>query len=304
MTGHGDVEDLQTTKSEKLLAVVMTAFLLLGGIWTYQKLDDWIKDDPLYVVGPGGTPEQRAVVERYEVAARRLERDRRAQARARGELELNREAYRTALEEGRRAPELAARYRAAERAYVRAADAVQRAEARVSETEPAANEARREIERSLGQRLDRQERNTFLARLGLTLAAIAAGFGLVSLLRNRNSRYLPLAGSVLAFATILALVLASDYLTDYFDPFDLGLLLLSLVGVALSLAAFWGVQRYIRRRLPQRRVRRGECPFCGWPVRGDRCESCGRAVVAPCSSCAEPRRVDTPSCSSCGATAS
>jgi hypothetical protein len=35
-----DVEDVQTTKGEKLLAVVLTNFLLIGGVWTYQKIDD------------------------------------------------------------------------------------------------------------------------------------------------------------------------------------------------------------------------------------------------------------------------
>jgi len=35
-----DIEDLGTTKSEKLLAFVMLVFLLIGGIWSYQEIDD------------------------------------------------------------------------------------------------------------------------------------------------------------------------------------------------------------------------------------------------------------------------
>ena len=38
-----DVEDIQTTRTEKLLAVVFAAFLLLGGVWTYQKIDDVVR---------------------------------------------------------------------------------------------------------------------------------------------------------------------------------------------------------------------------------------------------------------------
>src|SRR4030095_13336254 len=37
-----DVEEIQTTKSEKLLAVVLAIFLLIGAVWTYQKIDDMV----------------------------------------------------------------------------------------------------------------------------------------------------------------------------------------------------------------------------------------------------------------------
>ena len=44
MTGTVDVEQLQSTKSEKLLALVLAVFLLIGGIWAYQEADDWVRD--------------------------------------------------------------------------------------------------------------------------------------------------------------------------------------------------------------------------------------------------------------------
>jgi hypothetical protein len=91
-------------------------------------------------------------------------------------------------------------------------------------------------------------------------------------------------------------------LTDYVDPLDLGILALSLFGVAVTVLAFELLQRYIDRRLPARRVRRGQCPFCGYPVRGnDACEGCGRDVVAPCARCSAPRRVGARHCGACGA---
>ena len=43
MSIRADVEDIQTTRSEKLLAVLLAAFLLLGGVWTYQKIDDVVR---------------------------------------------------------------------------------------------------------------------------------------------------------------------------------------------------------------------------------------------------------------------
>ena len=102
--------------------------------------------------------------------------------------------------------------------------------------------------------------------------------------------------------TILAFVMAVDYVTDYVGWRDVGPLVLSAVGVALSLLAFWGLQRYLVRRIPRSRVRRNECPFCGYPVRanGAHCEGCGRDVLAACTKCSAPRRVGTAYCAACG----
>ena len=43
MSTRLDVEDVQTTKGEKLLAVVLAIFLLIGGVWTYVKIDDAVR---------------------------------------------------------------------------------------------------------------------------------------------------------------------------------------------------------------------------------------------------------------------
>ena len=103
------------------------------------------------------------------------------------------------------------------------------------------------------------------------------------------------------FATVFAFVVAVDYLTDYFDPFDAGILLLALIGAATTVVAFWLLQRYLSRRLPLRRVRRHQCPYCGFPVgANERCEGCGREVQAPCAKCTAPRRIGAPFCGACG----
>ena len=103
---------------------------------------------------------------------------------------------------------------------------------------------------------------------------IVGAYLLLAAMRRRATRWFPLAGSVVAAATILAFVLASDYATDYFDPFDWGLAFIALLGIVSTLLAYWALQRYIARRLPQRRVRRGQCPFCGYPAgAGPHCEA-------------------------------
>ena len=298
MATQVEVEDIQTTKSEKLLAVVLAVFLLIGGLWTYEKIDDYVRE-AIETTRP--TADERAAISGLENAERRLARARRAEREALTTLEVRREAYRTALEAGRETPALERRYRTAEARYEAAEAETRAAEREVEAARPPAREASRESRERLEQRLDRQELYIFLLRLVFVLASIAFSYWLLSRMRRRRSRYFPVALSAVGFAAVLAFVMAGDYITDYIDPLDLGPLVLSLLGTGLTLLAFVALQRYLARRLPSRRVRKRECPFCGYPVRqNEHCEGCGRAVVAGCSTCSGPRRGGTLHCGTCG----
>lgn len=303
MTQPVDVEQLESTKSEKLLALVLAVFLLIGGIWAYQELDDRVRD-AIPLRAPTAA-EQQALdafsrAEQQRLAAERRERQ------ARSEVELRRERYRTALDAGDPAAQLRGEYLAAERELEEARAEREAAAQAAAAARPAAARAQERLNRDLEERRDRQELVTFLLRLALALAFVAAAYVLLTRLRESGSRWFPLSAAVVLFATVYAFVVAVDYLTDYFDPFDAGILLLSLLGAACTLVAFWLLQRYLARRLPLRRVRRGQCPYCGFPApsgmggAGERCEGCGRQVVAPCSTCERPRRVGAPFCASCG----
>ena len=78
-----DVEDVQTTKGEKLLAVVLTIFLLIGGVWTYQKIDDVVRDTSPPDYSYRGTPAEQAAVARLQTADRKVQRAVRELGRAR-----------------------------------------------------------------------------------------------------------------------------------------------------------------------------------------------------------------------------
>jgi hypothetical protein len=295
-----DVDDIQTTRTEKLLAVVMTAFLLLGGLWTYQKLDDVVRGwTPIPTVESAGPAS-----ERLRQAGSRLNRAQRMRQQALENLELRREAYRTALDAGRSAPQLEARYNAAQARLAAANREIRAATRAVAAVRPAARVEQERLQKRIDAAFDRQERNSFFARLVLTLLYIAGAYALLIWMRRRTSRWIPLAGSVVVAATILAFVVAADYLTDYLDPFDWGIAAIAAVGIAATLLVYWGVQRYLIRRIPQRRMKRRQCPFCGYPVRDNvHCEGCGREVVAPCTRCEAPRRVGTTYCGACGSVA-
>jgi hypothetical protein len=255
-----DVEEIQTTKSEKVLAVVLAIFLLIGGLWAYARLDDWARAT---VDRPQATASESAAIARFSEANVRLAAAQDFERQALEDLELAREGYRTALDAGAPAEALERRYASAETAYADAKTALRNAEAAATSAEPAAQAAQSRLARAEQDALDRE--------------------------------------ALLSFAFRFAFVLAGDYLTDYVDPLDMGLLVLSLFGIALTLGSFVALQRYLARRVPTRRVRKGECPFCGYPVRGtEHCEGCGRDVVAECARCAAPRRVGALHCGACG----
>jgi hypothetical protein len=300
MSTHVDVEEIQTTRSEKLLAVVLAVFLLIGGSWTYERIDDEVRDAVGTAVG--ASPEDQAALDRLARAQDRLNTATQEEAAARDNLELRREAYRTALDAGRTAPALEAEYRQAQVRFDRARRGVERVRQEVEAARPAADRANRRLVNEQERQEDRRALLTFVLRFVFVVAALGLGYWLLARLRRRGSRYFLLAFAVVGSAVILAFVLATDYITDYIDPLDLGPLVLTVVGIALTLLAFAALQRYLSRRLPARRVRKRECPFCGYPVRGNRrCEGCGREVVASCTACGEDRRVGVLHCGACGA---
>lgn len=294
-----DVEEIQTTKSEKLLAVVLAVFFLIGALWTYQKIDDYVAD----AVGleEGFAFEEQAAFQNLEAAETRSANARREVGSARENLEIRREAYRTALEAGEPTAGLERAYDEAQERYDKARDEAAAAQRDVREARPAAAALEREAAAEFENRNDRRELYSFLFRLLFVTILLGVGYWLMARLRNRNSRYLLVAFAVLAAATIVAFVLAGDYITDYVDPLDLGPLVLSLFGIAITLVAFAALQRYLARRVPFRRVRKHECPFCGYPTGStSHCEGCGREVVASCSTCGQNRRVGTLHCGACG----
>jgi multidrug efflux pump subunit AcrA (membrane-fusion protein) len=299
-TARVDVEAIETTKSEKLLAVVLALFLLIGGVWTYVKVDDWVRGQASPQVTPSAAEQQ--ALDRLANARAELRAAQAARNQALLDLELAREDYRTALDAGRPAPGLERRYRAARAEYPESGARVVRARAEVAAAEPAAQAAQQRLGHERAERHRRNELAAFGFRLAFVLALVGTGAWLLTALRRRGSRWYPFGFAGLGFASVLALVMAADYVTDYIDPVDLGPLVLSLFGIGVTLAAFAALQRYLARRLPLRRVRKRECPFCGYPVgAAEHCEGCGRQVVAECATCAGPRRVGTPHCGVCGA---
>jgi len=299
-------EEIETTGSEKLLAVVLAIFIAVGAIWAYYRLDH--VDRPAGAQFPQVAQEDRAALQLSQKAAAAKRTAVREHSQAVKALELRRETYRTALDAGEPATELQQGYANAQAELAAAKAELQKAKRAVEDAAPGAAAAQRRIgqaESAAAQRYDDERRShdrlVFVLRLALLVALLAGSYLLLDRLRSRHSRYLPTAFALVFGTGIVALVMAADYTGDYIEFSTVGPLAISLAGIALTLAAFIALQRYLRRRAPLRRARRGDCPFCGYPVRkGSHCEGCGRQVVASCSTCRQPRRVGAPRCAACG----
>jgi hypothetical protein len=214
-----------------------------------------------------------------------------------------REAYRTALEAKQPTARLARVYHRSDARYRLARGRYRAAQRAAAAVRPAAERAESHVARENERRSRHAARVQFVSRLLLVLLALAGSYLLLGLLRRRHSRYFPVALAAVGASAVLALVMAGDYTSDYVEVGQTGPLLISIGGIVMTLLAFWALQRYLRRRIPARRVRRRECPFCGYPAGQNRhCEGCGRTLVGECTACQGPRRVGTAHCATCGAT--
>jgi len=305
--GDGEIE---TSTAEKVLALVLAVFIAIGAIWGYFKLDEVAKSDSVAYVPTQKLigAEQFSAIKEHQQAIRSVERARRDRRAVTRNLELRREAYRTALDADEPSAELQAEYESAQAEFASASRELEGAVRIEAQTRPSALVAQQRLG-ELRQRAAEQEdkdrvhhdRIVFLLRLALLVLMLATAYWLLIRLRSRNSRYLPAALAWIGATAILAVVMAADYTDNYIEFGEVGPLAISIAGIAVTLVAFVALQRFLAKRVPARRVRRGECPFCGFPHRDKpHCEGCGRAVIASCSSCHEDRRVGTPRCGNCG----
>ncbi len=297
MSTRVDTEDIASTRSERVLAVVLVVFLLIGSGWFYVKIDDWVGGSRAWEY----TAAEQRSIDAAETAEDRAWRAEEERDTALTDLELARENLSLAIEQDQPTESLSETFEEAQTEYAEARAEATTARSRADAAQQAADDARETYDdRARGK--DGRYWIVALLRLLFVGALVGGSLRLITVQRARESRYLTLGLSAVAASTLTAVWFAGDYITDFIDVLELGPLVLSVLGAGATVVAFVALQRYLARRVPRSRVRKGECPFCGFPVRGDgpHCEGCGREVVGECGACSSPRRVGSPHCAVCG----
>ncbi|MGB0119429.1 MAG: zinc ribbon domain-containing protein [Solirubrobacterales bacterium] len=314
MKTRTEIENVKTSGSEKVLAAILTLFILIGGIWAYGQIgkiseDQYSSDyggSPAWVVKDDLSQEDRDALKTQSQARNAVWKTERAIRNRTKAVEFTRETYRTEIDAGRPgAAELAA-YREAQAKLASAIAANKAAKDAVSAARPAAavaNQHQQALREEKEKKRDSDDRIVFGLRLLLVAAMLGGGYMGLSAVRRRRSKLLPIALAEISAAALLAAYMAIEYGSDLIVFREIGPLVISLVGIVLTVLAFIALQRYLAKKIPLRRVRKRECPFCGYPHHGNtNCEGCGRRVTGECATCHEPRRVGTPHCGNCGAT--
>jgi len=310
----------ESSRAEKVLAAGMVVFMLLGGLWVLARLSAIPRPPDYQVLADRfGLPEAEKAYRQAENSlwhaesvlaerAARVEELRRA-------YEFRREEYRTVLDRGVDDPVRRREFEAARESLLQAetnrdAAAAVRDRAREALSEPEATYRQRQalFQAAYDQARRRRELALLALRFGYALPVFAASFAVWQRLRRRQSRYLILGTAGLAFATIQLAALVGMYGWHWLRGFtQLGV---SVAGTAATAAGLVAVRRYLAapERIARVRLRRGQCPQCGFPrpaalspAAWAYCPDCGSALSAPCGACGRPRPVGAGYCPACGA---
>ncbi len=324
-----DFDEIKTTRPEKFLAIILVVFMMIGSIWAYtnplNRVQDNYQSQPSYSNSvncegpnqsldqiqckyPTASPQEKQYLISRDQAQKKVGLESESVATAKAQVETAREAYRTQLDAGNKAPDLAGAYAKAQQELASVRLRLDAAQAELDKASGPAKKAeqqivkmQKQVERRQAKQNKSQEVVTFFLRAGYLLALLGIGFVWFQKTARSNSRWLIVAMAFLAHATLMTFGFSIDYLGRYINWQDIGPLVLSLVGIALTILAFVAYQRFLTKRVPLRRVRKRECPQCGYAVLdGPHCEGCGFLAIDACHVCKHPRRVMSPYCASCG----
>ncbi len=311
---QSEVDEVESSRAEKLLAVGLVAFLLVGGFWVVDRLAS-VPERPDYAaisasVGlPAAEESYRKAEADFLRAQEGAQQAAAAAEQARSEYEFRREEYRVALERGVSDPKLAQAYETARQAYEQASTRSEVAEAaraffqsRLAGPQVEYRRAQDRGGEATKKAENRYQLRVFALRFGYALPLFGLAVWLWLALRRRPARYLIVATAFMGFAGIQALALVGQY--GWYLLRDVGPIALSMTGSAVCVAGLVAIKRWASgaRRLAIGRLRRNQCPFCGFPlaVGAAFCAGCGRRVSEPCPACGADNAPHSPFCRHCG----
>jgi hypothetical protein len=314
IVSHPELDEIESSRGEKLLAIGLVVFLLIGGFWILDRLGS-LPGRPNYeaLAAAQGLPQAEAAFRQVEAdyrqgfensEAARLEMD-----RARAAYEYKREEYRVALARGLEAPALASSHEAARIAFEKAslrfevADAAREAlEGRLVGPTKAYEAAFERVNAAVARAEDRYQFMVFVLRFGYALPVFGLSVWIWLRLRRKQARFLILATSFMGFAGVQAIGLVGQY--GWYLLRDVGPIAVSVAGSTVCVAGLVALRRFTGNllRVTAHRLRRGQCPYCAFPaeVGAAHCPGCGRSLLGACVLCGRSNRRESSFCGGCG----
>lgn len=309
--------DREVTRTEKVLAMALVVFLLIGGLRIAADINavfpypDYMELRGQFIPAPMEQEINNLRQQQNEKLAN-LQRLQENERDLRLEYEVAREEYRTLLDRGIDDREKKARWEQARTVLEKTISAVKAAETDLRDfqtnslgpQEKVYMEAENRLQQRLGQLTRHRDLQAGLALMAYALAVFALSLWVASLFRTKPllSRYAVIGTSFLGFGVLQMLVIS--YRVGY--PFLHGLLpiewIISLAGSGLSVAGIIFLKnKYLSpEAIKSRRLWKKACPGCGFQQPGNYCLRCGLAQKHHCSNCGLQTNKFSPWCEECG----
>ena len=302
--GKGELleTEREVTRAEKVLALALAIFLLIGGLrvaWAINGIfpyPDYMELHGQFV--PAALEEEvNALLQREGEKQGALQRLREEESALRSQYEKAREEYRTMLDRGIDDADKKALWVQAREGHEEALAAISVAETTLQDFQASTLGPKQQalwenygrLETRFNQLTSRRNLHAGLALMAYALAGFALALWIFNLFRSKPllSRYAVIGTSFLLFGVLQ--MLAITYYTGF--PFLRDLIpiewIISIAGSGLSIAGIVFLKnRYLSTEaVRNRRLWKKACPICGYPQPGNHCIRCGAAQTQNCSHC-------------------
>jgi hypothetical protein len=317
--GRGELleAEREVTRAEKVLALTLAIFLLIGGLrvaWAINGIfpyPDYMELRGQFV--PAALEEDvNALLQREGEKLEALQRLREEESTLLSQYEIAREEYRTLLDRGIDDAVKKARWEQARASHEETLAAISAAETALQDFQANAlgpkqqtlGEYHGRLETRFNQLTSRRNLQAGLALMVYALAGFALTLWIFNLFRSKPllNRYGVIGTSFLLFGALQ--MLAITYYTGF--PFLRDLLpiewIISIAGSSLSIAGIVFLKnRYLSAEaVRNRRLWKKACPVCGFSQPGSYCIHCGAEQTHNCSRCGLPTNKFALWCRECG----
>ncbi len=311
MSEHDDYEKSEATRGEKILASAMVIFLLMGGIYILNDLDN-IPEKPhinfyyekynVYVL----ENEQNSINSELRIASDTLSAVKDEYSDNREYYLFKREEYRVVVDKGGTDEIKEGEYEKAREMYEQSRIKLDDAQAVYNSIENRLDQKGEEL--SNAHKLARDDYNAVHQVYRLKVLAVRLAFVMPLLLvaififlraKKVKSKYTIHANAFMAFASLLLIYMT---IVDVWKAAHvIGISIFGASACAITLA-YLKKQFFSFERISMRRLRDNKCPWCNFPIghATTYCQNCGRKLAEKCPECGEMRPILTPFCPNCG----